>query len=214
LNSSTHINLIQTPLGVIETAIDQAKPPFESQSKGFAIVSHPHPLHGGTMDNKVVQTMARSFAYAGWTVIRFNFRGVGQSEGVFDNGQGETDDLLQVIAALAPEGPICLGGFSFGASVTCRALHRLHKSRDVQKVVLVGLAASRFEAPVIDPDHQLKTLVIHGEDDETVELQHVMAWAKPQTMPVTVVPQTGHFFHGQLPLLKGLIIRHVNSFGY
>jgi len=161
------------------------------------------------MDNKVVQTMARAFAYAGWTVVRFNFRGVGKSEGEFDNAKGETEDLLNIITELAPSGQICLGGFSFGAAVTCRAVERLKSVRDIKKIVLIGLAVSRFEAPEIDSKYQLDTLVLHGEDDETVELQAVMSWAKPQILPVTVVPQTGHFFHGQLSLLKGLILRHV-----
>lgn len=213
MNTSTQTQLIHTPSGILEALQELPKTLVDSKPKGIAILSHPHPLHGGTMDNKVVQTMGRSFSYAGWTVVRFNFRGVGKSEGQFDHGVGETEDLLNIISHFAPEGPICLGGFSFGASVTCRALNRLQKTRDIKKVVLVGLAASRFEAPAIDPDYQLGTLVIHGEDDETVELKHVMTWAKEQIMPVTVVPQTGHFFHGQLSLLKGLIIRHVNATG-
>lgn len=215
MNANTQTELINTPTGVIEVAVDFPKnTEITQQSKGTAFISHPHPLHGGTMDNKVVQTMARSFAYAGWKVIRFNFRGVGKSHGEFDNGVGETDDLLSVITHFAPEGPICLGGFSFGASVTCRAMQKLQHTRDVEKIVLIGLAASRFEAPPIDPDYHLSTLVIHGQDDETVELKHVLSWANPQILPVTIVPQTGHFFHGQLSLLKGLIIRHVNSYGY
>lgn len=214
LNSSTQKKLIKTPNGLLETAIDPPRAEQNVESKGFAILSHPHPLHGGTMENKVVQTMSRAFAYSGWTVIRFNFRGVGQSEGQFDNAIGETQDLLNVIKELAPNAPICLGGFSFGAAVTCRAVELLKTTRDIQKIILIGLAVSRFDSPLIDSKYLFNTLVVHGEDDETVELHHVMAWAKMQTMPVTVVPQTGHFFHGQLPLLKGLILRHVNSIEY
>ena len=209
MNTNSQINLISTNSGLLEVVIDQPRGTLEKDSSGFAILSHPHPLHGGTMDNKVVQTMARAFAYAGWTVIRFNFRGVGKSEGEFDNAKGETEDLLNIISELAPNGPICLGGFSFGAAVTCRAVERLKSVRDIKKIVLIGLAVSRFEAPEIDSKYQLDTLVLHGEDDETVALQAVMSWAKSQILPVTVVPQTGHFFHGQLSLLKGLILRHV-----
>ena len=196
---------------MLEAVIDPPRTGPDVKSKGFAILSHPHPLHGGTMENKVVQTMSRAFAYAGWTVIRFNFRGVGQSEGQFDNAVGETEDLLSLIKELTFNAPICLGGFSFGAVVTCRAVELLKTTREIKKIILIGLATSRFEAPLIDSKYLFDTLVLHGEDDETVELHHVMNWAKPQTMPVTVLPQTGHFFHGQLHLLKGLILRHVNS---
>jgi alpha/beta superfamily hydrolase len=211
LNINSQTKLISTKSGLLEAVVDQPRNPLENESRGYAILSHPHPLHGGTMENKVVQTMARAFAYAGWTVIRFNFRGVGKSEGTFDHAVGETEDLLNIISELAPDGPISLGGFSFGAAVTCRAVEKLKETRDIRKIVLVGLAVSRFEAPEIDTKYQLDTLVLHGEDDDTVDLQSVMSWAKPQVLPVTVIPQTGHFFHGQLSLLKGLILRHVNS---
>ena len=214
MNTNAQTQLIQTPSGMLEAVEEKPKNMTCGVSKGTVILSHPHPLHGGTMDNKVVQTMGRAFAYAGWTVVRFNFRGVGKSEGQFDDGIGETEDLLNVISHFAPDGLISLGGFSFGASMTCRAIQRLQKTRDIKKIVLIGLAASRFEAPAIDPDYHLDTLVIHGQEDETVELKHVMSWANEQIMPVTVVPKTGHFFHGQLPLLKGLIMRHVNSSGF
>ena len=211
MNINSQTKLISTKSGLLEAVVDQPRNPLENESRGYAILSHPHPLHGGTMENKVVQTMARAFAYAGWTVIRFNFRGVGKSEGTFDHAVGETEDLLNIISELAPDGPISLGGFSFGAAVTCRAVEKIKETRDIRKIVLVGLAVSRFEAPEIDTKYQLDTLVLHGEDDDTVDLQSVMSWAKPQVLPVTVIPQTGHFFHGQLSLLKGLILRHVNS---
>ncbi len=211
MNINSQTKLISTKSGLLEAVVDQPRNPLENESRGYAILSHPHPLHGGTMENKVVQTMARAFAYAGWTVIRFNFRGVGKSEGTFDHAVGETEDLLNIISELAPDGPISLGGFSFGAAVTCRAVEKLKETRDIRKIILVGLAVSRFEAPEIDTKYQLDTLVLHGEDDDTVDLQSVMSWAKPQVLPVTVIPQTGHFFHGQLSLLKGLILRHVNS---
>ena len=211
MNINSQTKLISTKSGLLEAVVDQPRNPLENESRGYAILSHPHPLHGGTMENKVVQTMARAFAYAGWTVIRFNFRGVGKSEGTFDHAVGEAEDLLNIISELAPDGPISLGGFSFGAAVTCRAVEKLKETRDIRKIVLVGLAVSRFEAPEIDTKYQLDTLVLHGEDDDTVDLQSVMSWAKPQVLPVTVIPQTGHFFHGQLSLLKGLILRHVNS---
>ena len=178
-------------------------------AKGTAVLSHPHPLHGGTMDNKVVQTMARAFTQAGWDVLRFNFRGVGQSSGVYDNALGELDDLLSVIAQMAPTGRLALGGFSFGAMITAKAVVQLLPKRAIDRVVLVGLAVSRFEVPKLDVALHHNTLLIHGQDDDVVPLADVMAWAQDPVMPVCVVPQTGHFFHGQLPLLKGLVMRHV-----
>jgi uncharacterized protein len=176
---------------------------------GTAVIAHPHPLFGGTMDNKVVQTLARAFVQCGWVAIRFNFRGVGASEGVHDAGKGEAEDMLAVVAEYAAGGPLALAGFSFGAFVTTHALAALAPSRSVERLVLVGTATSRFEvAPVPTALHD-RTLVIHGERDDTVELASVLDWARPQSLPVTVVPGVEHFFHGQLPLLKSLVVRHL-----
>ena len=179
--------------------------------KGVAVIAHPHPLFGGTMDNKVVQTLARAFVQCGYTAVRFNFRGVGASAGEHDAGKGEAQDLLAVVRQVAPQGPIALAGFSFGAFVTSHALTELWPEGRVQKTVLVGTAASRFEVAPIPQDAHEQTLVIHGEADDTVELSAVMDWARPQILPVTVIPQVGHFFHGQLPLLKSLVVRHLQS---
>ena len=163
------------------------------------------------MDNKVVQTLARAFVSGGFAAVRFNFRGVGASAGVHDDGQGELDDLLAVVQHMAPEGPIALAGFSFGAFVTSHALARLWSEREVVAAVLVGTAASRFTVAPVPPEAHLRTLVVHGEHDETVPLTSVMDWARPQTLPVTVVPGGGHFFHGQLPLLRSLATRHLQA---
>ena len=181
----------------------------QGESQGTAVIAHPHPLFGGTMDNKVVQTVARAFVQAGWTAIRFNFRGVGLSEGAYDEGRGECEDLLAVLSQVAPDGAYALGGFSFGAYVAARALERLHPARDPGHVVLVGTAAARFTVPPVPPALHDRTLVIHGEQDDTVALQTVLDWARPQSLPVTVVPGVEHFFHGQLPLLKSLVLRHL-----
>lgn len=162
------------------------------------------------MDNKVVQTMARAFVQTGWRAVRFNFRGVGVSEGVYDNGTGELQDLLAVVAHAAPDGTLALAGFSFGAFVTSHAVAAL-ASRDPAKIVLVGTAASRFEVAPVAADLHDRTLVLHGEQDDTVPLADVMNWARPQSLPVTVVPGGGHFFHGQLPLLRSLVARHLRA---
>lgn len=177
--------------------------------KGVAVIAHPHPLYGGTMDNKVVQTLARALVQTGWETVRFNFRGVGASEGAYDEGKGELEDLLRVVEQTAPVGALALAGFSFGAFVTTHAAAALWDSQRVEKVVLVGTAASRFEPAVLPTDSHDSTLVLHGEHDDTVALSSVMDWARPQSLPVTVIPAGGHFFHGQLPLLKAVVVRHL-----
>jgi alpha/beta superfamily hydrolase len=145
------------------------------------------------------------------TTVRFNFRGVGASAGVHDEGRGELQDLLAVVQQVAPQGPIALAGFSFGAFVTSHALAALWGEREVAQAVLVGTAASRFTVAPVPPEAHLRTLVLHGELDDTVPLSAVLDWARPQILPVTVVPGGGHFFHGQLTLLKNLVVRHLQS---
>ncbi len=163
------------------------------------------------MDNKVVQTLARACVQCGWSAVRFNFRGVGASAGVHDEGRAELLDLLAVVRQVAPEGPIVLAGFSFGAFVTSHALAALWDEREVAHAVLVGTAASRFSVAPVPPAAHLRTLVLHGEQDDTVPLASVLDWARPQTLPVTVIPGGGHFFHGQLHLLKDLVVRHLHA---
>ena len=209
MNVQTQKSTLQGALGAIEVAIDA--PAAEAPSKGFAVIAHPHPLFGGTLDNKVVQTLARAFTQCGWTAVRFNFRGVGKTEGLHDEGRGELDDMLAVVAELAPTGALCLAGFSFGAFVTTHAFDKLYTARQIEKLVLVGTSVSRSAAAQIDAAEHFKAIVIHGEADDTVELGAVMDWARPQSLPITVVPGGGHFFHGQLPLLKSLVVRHLSS---
>ena len=205
MNSKTERFQLQGPAGAIEALRDAP----EGASRGVAVIAHPHPLFGGTMDNKVVQTLARAFAQSGWTAVRFNFRGVGATAGQHDEGRGETDDLLAVVATQAPQGPLALAGFSFGSFVASRAVHTLWPARSIDKIVLVGTAASRFDVATLPPDSHERTLVVHGEHDDTVPLLSVLDWARPQSLPVTVIPGGGHFFHGQLPLLKNLVVRHL-----
>jgi alpha/beta superfamily hydrolase len=193
--------------GVVEALRDM--PADGMAARGTALIAHPHPLFGGTMDNKVVQTLARAFVQTGWTAVRFNFRGVGASAGVHDGGAGEIADMRQLVDQVAPDGPLALAGFSFGAFVTSHVAAALWPARPLERLVLVGTAASRFDVALLpEPMHE-RVLVVHGEADDTVPLASVMDWARPQSLPVTVVPGGGHFFHGQLPLLKGLVVRHV-----
>ena len=208
MNARSQKLVLNGPAGMIEAVRDA---PDDGPARGVAVIAHPHPLFGGTMDNKVVQTLARAFVQCGWTTVRFNFRGVGATEGVHDDGRGELQDLLAVVQQAAPEGPLALAGFSFGAFVTSHAVAALWAPRPMDKIVLVGTAASRFAVAPVPADAHLRTLVLHGEQDDTVPLAAVMDWARPQTLPVTVVPGGGHFFHGQLPLLKNLVVRHLEE---
>jgi alpha/beta superfamily hydrolase len=209
MNAQTRIARLQGAAGAIEAAIDEAA--AGAATRGTAVIAHPHPLFGGTMDNKVVQTLARAFVQCGWRTVRFNFRGVGASEGVHDAGNAEVDDMLAVVAQAAADGPLALAGFSFGAHVASHALQRLWPEREIARIVLVGTAATRFQVAPLPPESHMRALILHGEADDTVPLADVMDWARPQTLPVTVIPAVGHFFHGQLPLLKGLVVRHLEA---
>ena len=214
MNAQTERLTLSGPAGAIEAVRDAPVLADGAAPRGVAVIAHPHPLFGGTLDNKVVQTLARAFVQCGWTAVRFNFRGVGGTEGVHDDGQGELQDLLAVVEQVAPAAGgqrIALAGFSFGAFVTSHALAALWPQGRVDQAVLVGTAASRFAVAPVPPDAHLRTLVVHGEHDDTVPLAAVMDWARPQILPVTVIPAGGHFFHGQLPLLKNLVVRHLQS---
>jgi len=198
---------LDLPGGRHQAVLEKAATP----AKGLAFVAHPHPLFGGTMDNKVVQTLSRAFLQSGWDCLRFNFRGVGQSEGIYDEGLGETEDVLEALRQLAPEGPLALAGFSFGAFVACQVISQMWPTQRVKKILLVGTAVTHFNPTPLPADLHDQTLVVHGESDDTVALPAVLQWAAPQGLPVMVVPACGHFFHGQLPLLKSLALRHLRA---
>jgi alpha/beta superfamily hydrolase len=225
VNRSSEKLTLEGGAGGVEALLDYPSSDAPNAlENGIAIICHPHPLFGGTMDNKVVQTLARGFLASGWKTLRFNFRGVGNSQGVHDNGVGETSDLLSIIEQVAPSGPIALSGFSFGAFIASHGVEHLSASGrafsdsdhgslsgELKKVVLVGTATTRFDVRPIALALHSRTLVIHGEEDDTVPLSSVMDWARPQVLPVTVVPSVGHFFHGQLPLLKSLVVQHLKT---
>lgn len=205
MNAGTRRGFTAGPAGQLVTALDEPTSPA-GPVQGLALLCHPHPLHGGTMDNKVVQTLARALLALGWRCLRFNFRGAGGSEGHWDEGRGEIDDALAVLAAERRAGePLVLGGFSFGAYVASQVAQRLgaDPAQAAQRLVLVGPAASRFEVAPVPHD----TLVVHGELDDVVPLAAVLDWARPQALPILVVPGAGHFFHGQLPLLKNIVLQ-------
>ena len=210
MNAQTQSLTLPGPAGAIEALLDLPEADLFASPRGTAVIAHPHPQFGGTMTNKVVQTIARACVQCGWRAVRFNFRGVGASGGHYDEGRGEVDDMLAVVAQTAPaDQPLLLAGFSFGGFIAARAIDTLHPQRAIAGAVLVGTAASRFDVPPVPAELHPQTLVVHGEQDDTVPLASVMDWARPQSLPVTVVPGGEHFFHGQLPLLKALVVRHV-----
>lgn len=208
----TERRLVAGPAGQIEVVLDWPSRRYV----GVAFVGHPHPLFGGTLDNKVAATLARAFVSAGWAAVRPNFRGVGASAGAHDEGQGETDDFLHLIetarqwsdGALDPAPALALGGFSFGSFVAAQACARLSATRHPPRhLVLIGAAAGKWPMPVVPPH----TLAIHGELDETIPLADVFDWARPQELPIVVLPGADHFFHRRLSTLKRLVVAHLQE---
>lgn len=192
--------LIPGPAGAIETVIDTP----DATPAGIALVAHPHPLYGGTLDNKVAQILAKTMVELGYVAVRPNFRGVGQSEGVHDEGNGETDDLVAVVHAVRArlalvDAPLVLAGFSFGSLVVSRVALRLKASR----MVFVGTAVTRGRVEPVPED----SIVIHGEKDDVVPLDLVLRWAEPQELPVVVIPGADHFFHRRLHIIRNIIRR-------
>ena len=202
MNTFTKRGEIAGPVGPLSVAVDTTT---DVPTRGLAVICHPHPLQGGTMDNKVVTTVARALVQRGWRVVRFDYRGVRQSAGSWDEGRGEVDDALAVIAAHRVAGePLVLGGFSFGGFVAASAAAKLPEADKPRKMVLIAPSTAKHDAPPVIAD----TLLIHGEADDVVPLAASMDWARPQALPVVVVPGAGHFFHGQLVLLKSLVVRN------
>ena len=175
--------------------------------RGIALVAHPHPLYGGTMENKVAQTLARTFVTLGYAVARFNFRGVGESEGVYDDGKGEVDDMAimyEHMRARYPDLPVTLAGFSFGTFVQAQFALRLEaEGRAPERLVLVGTAAGKWPMPAVPQD----TILIHGEQDDTITMQQVFDWARPLDIPVIIIPGADHFFHRRLGHIKNLVVQ-------
>jgi alpha/beta superfamily hydrolase len=191
--------LVAGPVGKIEVDINDPG----AARQAIALIAHPHPLQGGTKDNKVVTTLAKSFFSLGHVVLRPNFRGVGASEGTHDEGRGETEDLLALAryaSARYGDLPLVLAGFSFGSFVQTRVARRI----STERLVLVGPAVNRFAAETV----AASTLVIHGERDEVVPLAAVLDWARPQNLPIVVVPGGEHFFHGRLALLSRIVLAY------
>ena len=218
----------QGPVGLIEASLDLPDElrhaPSSYKPRGIALVAHPHPLLGGTMDNKVAQTLARTFAQLGYVTLRPNFRGVGATEGVHDDGKGEAQDLLAVIAwmkdpfswqgikeleghawpQLVEELPLAMAGFSFGSYVSSYVVKELtEKNEAPERLIMVGSATSKWNVAPVPKD----TIVIHGEVDDVIPLTSVLDWARPQELTVQVIPGADHFFHRKLHCIRDLIVR-------
>ena len=206
MNAHTQSFSIAGAAGALECALDLPDSEQFAAPRGLALVAHPHPLYGGTMDNKVTQTLARSFLALGYVTVRMNFRGVGQSAGEHDHGNGETDDmalLLTHMQAQYPELPVALAGFSFGTFVQSQLQQRLiTQNTPAERLVLVGSAAGKWAMPPVPAN----TILIHGEVDDTIPLTAVLDWARPQDIPVIVIPGADHFFHRKLQHIKNLVV--------
>ena len=205
LRSGAEALCVDGAAGRIEIVLDL---PNEGRAlRGIALVAHPHPLFGGTLDNKVVQTLARTFAELGYAAVRSNFRGVGDTDGAHDHGDGETEDTLTLAnwahTRFGSTLPVVAAGFSFGAWIQTRVAERIA----IERLVLVAPPAGF----VSDGRHYTtgkvaaNTLVIHGEQDETVPLANIFEWARPQDIPITVIPGADHFFHRKLTLIRSII---------
>ncbi len=208
MNPRTVREEIAGPAGRIECAIDRP----QGAPRGVAVVCHPHPQFGGTLDNKVVQTMARAFLQLGWACVRFNFRGTGGSEGSWDEGRGEVEDALAVVRATREREefaalPWALGGFSFGGYVAATVADRLPEADKPRRLALVGPSTQKQTVPRVPAD----TVVVQGEIDDVVPLSATLDWARPQALPVIVFPGVGHFFHGQLDSLKNVLVRELHE---
>lgn len=196
---------VNGPVGKLETIL--AKPDSE-HIKGIAVIAHPHPLYGGTMDNKVVHTLFRSLFELGFVTVKFNYRGVGKSEGNYGDGLGEIEDVIAVVKAIQVQFgvrsnnlPLLLAGFSFGGAIQAHVA----KTFNPQFLVLVAPSVDHLTAPPISAKVK-KTLIIQGDKDEVVPLKTVLRWATPQDIPVVVIPGAEHFFHGKLHILKRTIL--------
>lgn len=204
MNRKTQYFFLNGAAGQLECALDLP----EAEPKGVALVAHPHPLFGGTMENKVVQTLDRAFVACGYAVARMNFRGVGQSQGKHDEGRGETDDMAILLAhmkQLYPSLPIYLGGFSFGTYIQAQLQARMAANGEPpERMILVSATAGKWDPPSVPSN----TILVHGEHDDVILLHDVLNWARPQDIPVIVIPGGDHLFNRKLHHLRQIVTAH------
>ncbi|WP_369796324.1 alpha/beta hydrolase [Snodgrassella sp. CFCC 13594] len=194
---------IAGPVGRLETLYV----PAQGMGRGVAVINHPNPLQGGLNTNKVVQTAAKALSQLGFHCYLPNFRGVGLSDGQHDYGRGEVVDCLAVADYARAQHPqatqFVLSGFSFGGYVALFAA----RTAKPDALLLIAPAVGKYTVPAPPAFDALRTLLIQGEDDDVIPLKNGLVWAAEQGMPVVVVPGAGHFFHGQLMLLRQWIVR-------
>jgi uncharacterized protein len=206
LNSnSTQKFFVDGPAGKLETVL--AGPNSECRH-GIAIIAHPHPLYGGTMDNKVVHTLFKVLFELGFITVKFNYRGVGKSEGSYGDGLGETEDVIAVVEAIREQfdtGPnklaLLLAGFSFGGAIQAHVA----KIINPESLIMVAPSVDHLQAPSVS-SYAKRVLIIQGDQDEVVPLKAILQWAAPQDLPIVVVPGAEHFFHGKLNIIKRTVL--------
>jgi uncharacterized protein len=206
LNSnSTQKFFVDGPAGKLETVL--AGPNSECRH-GIAIIAHPHPLYGGTMDNKVVHTLFKVLFELGFITVKFNYRGVGKSEGSYGDGLGETEDVIAVVEAIREQfdtGPnklmLLLAGFSFGGAIQAHVA----KIINPESLIMVAPSVDHLQAPSVS-SYAKRVLIIQGDQDEVVPLKTILQWAAPQDLPIVVVPGAEHFFHGKLNIIKRTVL--------
>ena len=185
--------------------------PGNAETRGTAVICHPHPVHGGTMQNKVVHTLARAFVVKGFGALRFNFRGVGESDGTFDEGAGEKDDVLSAASYMReryPDKQLWLAGFSFGAAIAVRA------AKEIDVTGLISIAPAAFRLADETPSNPVSPwLIVHGENDELADINDTIDWLNqmPPGPELCVFPDTTHFFHGKLIKLREVITSFVDQ---
>lgn len=197
--------LINGPIGKLEVTLGEPEP----VPKGIAIIAHPHPLHGGTMNNKIIHTLFTTLLELEFITAKFNFRGVGKSEGVFDNGIGEIEDVITVTQTIRNQFnnhltdlPLLLAGFSFGGAIQLHAAERLNP----EYLILVAPSVVNLNAPAV-PETTQCALIIQGDKDNIVLPDALLAWATPKSQPIVFIPGAEHFFHGKLAILKQVILK-------
>ncbi|WP_394807403.1 alpha/beta hydrolase [Nitrosomonas sp.] len=205
MSAVTQKFFIDGPAGKLEVILGEP----ESFPKGIAIIAHPHPLHGGTMDNKVIHTLFTTLLALGFIAAKFNFRGVGKSEGTFDHGIGEIEDVMAVTQTIrdqfnahSADLPLLLAGFSFGGAIQLHAAEQLVP----EFLILVAPSVVNLNAPAV-PEATKLALIIQGDQDDIVIPDDLLAWATPKSQPIVFIPGAEHFFHGKLALLKQVILQ-------
>lgn len=196
---------IDGPVGKLETVLAE---PESEHRHGIAVIAHPHPLYGGTMDNKVVHTLFKALSELGFIAVKFNYRGVGKSEGEYGGGIGETEDVIAVVEAVRDQFDarsngltLLLAGFSFGGAVQAHVA----KTLSPQNLIMVSPSVDHLQVPSIS-GYAERVLIIQGDQDEVVPLNTVTHWAAPQDLPIVVIPGAEHFFHGKLHIIKRIVL--------